>query len=311
MPTQAEIDHEYEPLGVLGQGGFGVVELVRDRTSGCLFARKRNRHLARYIQLPDLQQMNPEAFETERRRTAREGELLESARAHRAMLTVVRACAVDDTGDGVLVTELCCGGSLKRLIRSPVAGADARYARYRPALAALFEGVAFLHAAGIVHRDLKPENVLLRRADDEADLAIADFGLAKLVDEVTRSKAAGYFFTLAYGSPEQMADAKQAGLPTDVFALGVLAAEAISGRSALETVDAQMPFLRDRAGTPDEASVLEVLRRIDMREVVEAMLEGFTANPRLRDVLVRAVHRDPAIRPSVGALVKANSGGAP
>jgi WD40 repeat protein len=128
-------------------------------------------------------------------------------------------------GQPYFVMELIRGGSLaERLRRSPPAAAEA--ARLVEAVA---RGVQAAHAAGVVHRDLKPANVLLT---EDGTPKVADFGLAKLAEpdgDATRSGVA--LGTPAYMAPEQArGEQGRVGPATDVYALGAILYECLTGR---------------------------------------------------------------------------------
>ncbi|MCB9594299.1 MAG: tetratricopeptide repeat protein [Sandaracinaceae bacterium] len=92
----------------------------------------------------------------------------------------------------------------------------------RQALGAVLDGLAHAHARGVIHRDLKPSNVLwVRRGQRPPQLAIADFGLARLA---TAEGPAGAG-TPRYMAPEQHGDGRDIGPWTDLYALGVMARE--------------------------------------------------------------------------------------
>jgi len=98
-----------------------------------------------------------------------------------------------------LVMELLRGGELfdRMVERGPYSEMEAsRHVRK------IGEALQYLHGKGIVHRDLKPENLILVDASADADLKIADFGLSKIVDDVTLSTMQTVCGTWAYAAPE-------------------------------------------------------------------------------------------------------------
>jgi hypothetical protein len=127
-----------------------------------------------------------------------------------------------ETGESYLVMELVPGGTLAD--RLPLAPAEA--VRVATEICA---GLAYAHGKGLVHRDIKPENVLF---DAEGRAKVADFGIARLTDPtgpeaLTRP-------SLVLGTPAYMAPEARAGVAPDprmdVFAVGVLLAQMITGR---------------------------------------------------------------------------------
>lgn len=94
--------------------------------------------------------------------------------------------------------------------------------------AAILEGMAHAHAHGVLHRDLKPPNVLFCGGIPK----VADFGLGKRLDaNATKlTKTDMWMGTEPYMSPEQFADAKRVGPPADVYALGKVLWEMLTGR---------------------------------------------------------------------------------
>lgn len=156
-------------------------------------------------------------------------------------------------GQPYLVTEFVDGATLRSLL--PPAGMDLE--RAAAILRQIGDALTHIHARGVVHRDLKPENVLVRPAADGRDHAtIVDFGLASTVKRspdatgVVKTRVAG---TIPYMAPEQFEGSASAA--SDVFALGVMAYEMLTGRRPFNPSNPfQMPTLQRRGvGTPPRA----------------------------------------------------------
>lgn len=152
----------------------------------------------------------------------------------------------------------------------------------------LCDALAALHEAGVVHRDLKPKNLFLAR--DEAGherLKVLDLGLAKaafLGASLTETKQV--FGTLQYLSPEQLRSATLADERSDIWALGAILYEALTGLAAFAGEHAPEVVLRITTSDPPPVHRL----RPD-------------APPALTALLRRALQRDPALRyQTVGAL---------
>ncbi|HVS01553.1 MAG TPA: protein kinase, partial [Thermoanaerobaculia bacterium] len=207
----------YTIVSPLGAGGMGEVYRARDERLG--------REVAVKV-LPDELSRDEAALG----RFRREARVL-------AGLSHPNLLAIFDVGeqDGVAyaVLELLEGETLReRLRRGPLGEEATRIG------AGIARGLAAAHARGVVHRDLKPENVFL---DAEGRVKVLDFGLAKEVvgddpadlqesTELLLTQANTVLGTPGYMAPEQVRG--EAATPrTDVFALGCILHEMISGRS--------------------------------------------------------------------------------
>ncbi|VTU02723.1 wd40 repeat-containing protein : Serine/threonine protein kinase with WD40 repeats OS=Pedosphaera parvula (strain Ellin514) GN=Cflav_PD2890 PE=4 SV=1: Pkinase [Gemmataceae bacterium] len=136
-------------------------------------------------------------------------------------------------GRPFLVMEYVGGGTLRHAMGGPwPPGAAAKLVR------TLADATAAVHKIGVIHRDLKPGNVLLCGdvpAGDRATLTpkVADFGLARFLDDTNRQTRTGDVFgTPEFMAPEQArGDHRSIGPETDVWALGVILYELLTGRA--------------------------------------------------------------------------------
>lgn len=95
----------------------------------------------------------------------------------------------------------------------------------------LLEVLAFVHSEDVIHRDLKPSNIIRRRLDGR--LVLIDFGVAKRITTQLAETSGNTRFTVAVGTPGYTPAEQSAGRPhfnSDIYALGMIAIEALSGR---------------------------------------------------------------------------------
>jgi hypothetical protein len=251
----------YRPVRPLGSGGSGSVWLARDEQRGDDVALKIVRREGKAAS-----------------RAEREAKAAARLRHERCLRS--RAFATDDH-HVYIAYDYVPGCTLREAIR------DRRLGDWEivEAAAQILEGLAHAHARGIVHRDVKPANVLL--ADEEGiSIRLLDFGLA-LFDEADTLTAAGDVpGTLAYISPERLRG-REAGAPADIWAVGVLLWEALTGRH---------PFW---ASSPVDTA----------RKIEEGAPSLRSVRPDLPPLLIKAVDRalcrDPARRPPAARLASA------
>jgi tetratricopeptide (TPR) repeat protein len=141
------------------------------------------------------------------------------------------------SGRPYLAMELVKGGTLTESCRQAEIPLRERLGLFLAVLAA----VEHAHAAGVVHRDLKPGNILL---SDRGEPKLVDFGIARLYaegsTETTHTQLQA--MTLAYASPEQVRG-EAAGVPSDVYSLGVVLYELLTGRRPYRLSDASTETL--------------------------------------------------------------------
>src|SRR5579864_6846356 len=111
-----------------------------------------------------------------------------------------------------------------------------------PQVFAVLQALDYAHRRGIVHRDMKPENVLI---SDEGMVKVADFGIARLVDDTgaggTATKTGTTVGTPQYMSPEQVSSSKVDGR-SDLYSAGVMLYELVAGQPPFTASDEDGPF---------------------------------------------------------------------
>ena len=132
----------------------------------------------------------------------------------------------EDAGRFFMAMELLDGEDLSHTLKR---GALAALEDKLPVMEQILDGVAYAHAQGVIHRDLKPANIHIQ---SNGHIKVMDFGLARLGEsEITR--AGTVMGTPNYMSPEQVRGEKT-GPASDVFALGAMFYEILSGRRAFD-----------------------------------------------------------------------------
>jgi tRNA A-37 threonylcarbamoyl transferase component Bud32 len=200
---------QYEIEAELGRGGMGAVYRARHR--------KLDRLVALKVLLPEHD--GPEFAE----RFEREARAL-------AKLDHVNIVGVQDIGeaDGLyyLVMDYVDGADLRQLLNA--GGLSVKDAlTWVPQIC---DALQYAHDQGVVHRDIKPENVLV---DQDGQVRIADFGLAKVLTsdgaDVTLTHARQGLGTPHYMAPEQVASAGEVDHRADIYSLGVMLYELLTG----------------------------------------------------------------------------------
>jgi len=124
-----------------------------------------------------------------------------------------------------LVLELCRGGQLFDRIKE-----RGRYDEQDACAVTrqILEAVAFMHGRGVMHRDLKPENILLVSEDNDIDIKVCDFGIAKVADRGFMPRSTSFLGSDYYLAPEMIRQ-EEYGPEVDVWAAGVSTYAVLSG----------------------------------------------------------------------------------
>jgi GAF domain-containing protein len=280
LPIERVVEGKYRLDRLLGRGGMGAVYEAQDLR---LARRVAIKVLAASLFREDVALRR---FEREARASAR--------LSHPNVVTVFDYGTLA-TGGAYLVMERLDGVTLRaELVRGPIA----------PATAAewfdqVLEGVGAAHQAGIVHRDLKPENVLIAASDGRRPVVkVLDFGLAKLKvpDEGTSLTVPGTVMgTIRYMSPEQVS-MRDVDERSDVFSLGVMAAEALSGRHPFEgatPTQVVLAILNTPYRFPGESPEARALDRVLQKCLAKDPEGRFGTVAALQQELIPAIRRWP------------------
>ncbi len=245
----------------LGEGAVGVVHAAVEVATGRAVAIKWLR--------PDV--VHPGRVE----RFQREGQAL--AGLSHAGIVRVHGSGVA-AGRPFLVMELVPGG---KTLAAALAGAPLR--RRVALVRDVARALGHAHRQGLVHRDVKPDNVLV---DPSGAPRVADFGLALGVDQERLTKTGAVLGTPTHMAPEQW-EGSDVGPPADVWSLGVILYEALTGRSPYEA--------------ETFAELVAALRRPPLRPSRRA--PGLPTA--LEAACLAALERDPARRPPDGEALAA------
>ena len=246
----------YEVVQELGQGGMAIVYLARDP----------------YIKRQVAVKVLPRQFTFDpqfRTRFQREAEVI--ATLEHASIVPVYDFGEDES-QPFIVMRYMSGGTLgDRLVQGPLPLAE---------ITTLFErigsAVDHAHHSGIIHRDIKPGNILF---DAQGASCLSDFGIAKIVESTAAFTGTGIIGTPAYMSPEQAQGEKSLDGRCDVYSLGVVLFQALSG---------QLPF---KADTPMGVAIAHITEPVpSLLSVRPDLPAGFES------VIHKALEKDPANR---------------
>ena len=228
---------KYDVVQKLGKGAYGIVWRVQHKQSEKPFALKKIF----------------DAFQnaTDAQRTYREVIFLRELAGHEHIVTLLNVLKADNDRDLYLVFEYM-ETDLHSAIRANILEEiHKQYIIYQA-----FKALKYMHSAQLVHRDMKPANLLL---NSECLMKVADFGLARSrhARDNHDDNMTDYVATRWYRAPEILIGSSSYGFAVDVWSLGCIFAEMLSGKpcfSGTSTLN-QIEVIVDRMGKPSEAEI--------------------------------------------------------
>ncbi|MEM6337811.1 MAG: serine/threonine-protein kinase, partial [Bacteroidota bacterium] len=247
----------YDVVRFIGEGGMGTVFQGVDAML--------DREVA-------IKALRPELASQENVAARFRSEAVTLARLNHPNVALLYSFLQEPNGHLYMVMEFVRGETLEDLLRrvGPLEPAQAV-----EVMAQILDGVGHAHEAGIIHRDLKPANAMLT---ETGRVKVMDFGIARALGSARMTRAGRLIGTLEYMAPEQV-QGKEATPATDVYALGIVLYELLTGRVPFES---QSDFTLMQAQIQEAPAPPRVFRP-GMPDALEA-------------VILKALEKDPAAR---------------
>lgn len=289
------VSDTYEIIDVIGEGAYGVVCSALHKPSGQKVAIKK---------------ITPFDHSMFCLRTLREMKLLRYFNHENiiSILDVQKPKNFESFTEVYLIQELM-ETDMHRVIRTQDLSDDhCQYFIYQT-----LRGLKAMHSADVLHRDLKPSNLLLNA---NCDLKVCDFGLAR--SAASQEDNAGfmteYVATRWYRAPEIMLTFKEYTKAIDVWSVGCILAEMLSGKPLFPGKDYhhQLTLILDLLGTPtmddyhsiNSRRAREYIRSLPFKKPVSFAVMFPKANPAALDLLTRLLAFNPAKRVTVEEALK-------
>lgn len=270
----------YKIIDFINDGGFGVVyKAEKDSQFYALKLFREAYVLKEYLRGND-------------NRIQREIDIIKSVKHDNLVAYVDNFVVdVDESPHHFLVMEFIDGTNLRTILEGKDKLSEEEAKIY---FTQVLDGMEALHyvvvsdgVSGVVHRDLKPENILI---DKSGKVKVSDFGISKIIDFTSITSTGDFIGTSPYMSPEQIVDSKNIDRRSDIYALGVLLYEMLTGmhphdyQSEPELIDK----IKNEPAIPPRRRVAKIkneTENIILRCLEKYAYERFTDIAQLRESL--------------------------
>lgn len=267
----------YEIEAQIGVGGMGIVYRAHDT--------RLRRDVALKVIAPHLMQQ-----ESARVRFLREAQAL-AGLMHPHIVTIFDMAEDADSNTVFLVMELLSGHSLREYLSDGTCPDTPECPRFSAIAVPLCRALEAAHKRGVLHRDIKPENIFVC---DDGELKLMDFGLARLLGDMSKNQSSTVAGTLAYMAPEQLRGDKL-DARTDLYALGAVFFEFVTGTQ---------PFMGDNPGTVLLKHLTEPPPHLRDRLTALVNANDEATLNALDDLITRLMAKDAGERPVSAAEVR-------
>ncbi|MFH4979896.1 hypothetical protein AB6A40_006605 [Gnathostoma spinigerum] len=281
----------YQNLTTVGTGAYGTVCAADCRLTGEKVAIKK---FSRPFQSP-----------IHAKRTHREIKLLRSMN-HENVIDMLDVFTPDKDAasmQDVYFVSMLMGADLSNILKIQRLSDDhVQFLVYQ-----ILRGLKYIHSAGLIHRDLKPSNIAV---NEDCELKILDFGLARQTDD----EMTGYVATRWYRAPEIMLNWMHYSQTVDIWSVGCIMAELITGRTLFPGADHldQLTRIMNVVGTPNEEFLSKIqseearnyIRNLPKTPKKDFRLLFPTASAAAIDLLEKTLDPDPDYRPTASEAME-------
>ncbi|NOR22597.1 MAG: protein kinase [Candidatus Aminicenantes bacterium] len=250
LTTGSVFAGRYQIIEVLGKGGMGKVYRAIDK--------KLNEEVALKLVKPEIA--------SDKKTLERFSNELKIARkiAHKNVGRMYEL--MEEKGTHFITMEYVPGEDLKSFIKraGPLSAGKTTFIAKQ-----VCEGLAEAHELGVVHRDLKPQNIMI---DKEGNSRIMDFGIARSLKAKGITAEGVIIGTPEYMSPEQV-DAKETDQRSDIYSLGVILYEMVTGRAPFEGDTPLSVAVKQKTETPEDPRKLNSQIPEDLSNVILRCME--------------------------------------